>query len=294
MLAAIVPLGGLIPPSLLMVVMGSLVNLSIGALFMSGIGPGLLMAVVSSIVVVIYCSFRKVETYDPGWAERWKSIPRVVPALGVPFIVIGGIMTGWATPTEAGGLLVAYCLILSLVKGLIKPSVKELPALSEDMNRVNGMLGFGIGMAALIGSIMVYCEIPFTITEFVMHYAVSKFAVFSVLTIMFVLLGLIGETWAAMLILLPVLMPVANSMGIHPWWICCWYIIMQGLGGITPPVAGGVFFLAIMTQTDPYFIFKRILPWCGMYAAVVALMYIFPDVVTIIPYAMGFSHPPGF
>jgi C4-dicarboxylate transporter DctM subunit len=291
-------LGYLIPPSISLVIYGVLTQQSIGALFMAGIGPGLTLAAVFSVYVFFWALRNgkkyKIERTHSTWKERFTSIPPNLLSMGVPVIVIGGIQTGIFTPTEAAAVAMVYVFIVNITRGYTKLSLREFKATFDSGANVIAFMGILIVGALVSKYAMILFEAGKTLAGLSLALGGSKLAIVGMMTILLALLGTIGEMFPVIIILIPTVFPVLYGMGVHPWWICVYLVLMGGLDEISPPVGGVTFAIAGMAKVDPFFIFRRCIPWAIMYFIAIAILYIFPDIVTWIPLHTGFSQPPGF
>ncbi len=315
MIASSSILGYLIPPSIMMVVLGTLTDNSIGALFMAGVGPGIVLAAVFSIYVFIFSIKNpNIQTMSATWKERFTSIPPNIPALLIIVLIVGTIITGYLTPTEAAGLAVTYIFILNVIRGKmkfiltvnrdnrnaktvavdIKGTIKDF---KETFNAAANVIGFLslIIVGALTSKLaLMHFHVGEEIVKLVMEIGVGKIALMLVITFILFLMGCIGESLPIVIIMIPTVFPVLYQLGIHPWWVVIYLVMMGGVSGLTPPVGMALFAVAGMSGTQPTFIFRHILPWVGLIFISIVITYFFPELVTSLPEWLGFSQPPGF
>jgi C4-dicarboxylate transporter DctM subunit len=291
-------LGYLIPPSISLVIYGVLTEQSIGALFMSGIGPGLVLAVVFSVYVFVWALRNQkkynIERMTVSWKERFTSIPPNVLAIMVPVIVIGGITVGILTPTEAAAVAVVYIWIVNMARRTMKFNWKDLKATFDSGANVIGFMAFLIVGALLSKYALVQYEVGQQLVQLVTVFGENKLPIFLMMTFILFLMGCIGEMFPIIIILIPTVFPVLYEMGMHPWWLCVYLVLMGGVAGITPPVGGELFAVAGMARVDPYFIFRRVIPWVVLFFIAIAVIYLWPWLVTWLPYQLGFTPPAGF
>ena len=315
MIAASSILGYLIPPSIMMVILGNLVDQSIGALFMAGFFPGIVLALVFSAYVFFF-SLRhpNIQTMSATWKERFTSIPPNIPALFIIVLIVGTIITGYLTPTEAAGLAVVYIFILNVLRGKMKLFVAvnrnsdsartvgvdikgTIADFKETFNSAANVIGFLslIIVGALSSKLaLMHFHVGEEVVKLVFQYGVGKIALMLVITFILFLMGCIGESLPIVIIMIPTVFPVLYELGIHPWWVVVYLVMMGGVSGLTPPVGMALFAVAGMSGTEPSFIFRRILPWVGLIFVSIVITYFFPILVTWLPVFVGFSHPPGF
>jgi C4-dicarboxylate transporter DctM subunit len=290
-------LGYLIPPSIILVIYGVLTEQSIGALFMAGIGPGITLAVVFSVFTFLYFLItHQGERIKASWKERLTSVPPNILALMVPVIVIGGMTIKGVglTPTEAAAVAMVYVFVVNMARGYTKFNLKEFKVTFDSGANVIGFMAILIVGGLLSKYALVQYETGKTLVNLVTVFGVSKLAIFVMMTFILFLMGCIGEMFPIIIILIPTVFPVLYALGMHPWWLCTYLVMMGGLGGITPPVGGVLFAVAGMARVDPYFIFRRVIPWCILFFVAIIVLYLFPWLVTWIPLHTGFSQPPGF
>jgi TRAP-type C4-dicarboxylate transport system permease large subunit len=299
----------------MMVILGTLTDNSIGALFMAGVFPGIVLALVFSTYVLFYSLKNPdIQTMSASWKDRFTSIPPNIPALIIIFLIIGTIITGYLTPTEAAGLAVTYVFILNVIRGKMTLIFKvnrndsnQLTAKLDLKGTVNDFKETFTAAADVIGFIsliivgalvsklaLIHFHVGEEIVKIVMAFGVGKIALMLVITLILFLMGCIGESLPIVIIMIPTLFPVLYEMGIHPWWIVIYIVMMSGIAGLTPPVGMALFAVAGMSKTPPASIFRRILPWVGLNVIAIIITYFLPELVTWFPVLVGFSQPPGF
>ncbi|MBN1381282.1 MAG: TRAP transporter large permease subunit [Deltaproteobacteria bacterium] len=288
-------LGYLIPPSITFVVLGGLTDNSIGALFMAGIGPGVTVALIFSLFMIFYgATHPNIKRYHSSWKERFTTFPPNLAALSVPVVIIGTISFGIFTPTEAAAVAMVYVLIVNLIRREMKFKLSEFKWIFTEAANVTGFMCFIIVGALLSKLALMHFHVGHEIIKIVNAVGAGKLSLMLMVTFVLFLMGTIGEGLPVVIVMIPTVFPVLYEFGIHPWWICVYLVLMGAIGGLTPPVGGTVFVLAGMTNTEPAWLFRHILPWVALFFATIIVLYLFPDLVTWIPTKMGFSQPPGF
>lgn len=229
-------IGPIIPPSIIMVIYGSLAGVSVGALFLSGVVPGLMIAL-GLFVVNAVMARRK------GWggglrasfAERWKAARLAGAALVTPLIIIGGILGGIFTPTEAGAVAVIYATIVSLVL-YREIGLRRLWAVVLDAALTTGMIGLIIASAGIFGWVLALEQVPQTIVAWVQS-VTSDPTIAILLVVGFVLvIGCVVDVTAAVIILVPVFAPLGASYGFDPVHFGVVLCLALVYGNVTPPV----------------------------------------------------------
>ncbi|MBN1380188.1 MAG: TRAP transporter large permease subunit [Deltaproteobacteria bacterium] len=288
-------LGYLIPPSITLVVLGGLTDNSIGALFMAGIGPGFTVAIIFSLFMMFYgFTHPEIKKYRATWKERFTTFPPNLAALSVPIVIIGTIATGFLTPTEAAAVALVYIFIVNLIRREMRFKLSEFKWILNEGANVVGFMSFILVGALLSKLALMHFHIGEEIVKIVTAVGAGKLSLMLMVTFVLFLMGCIGEGLPVVIVMIPTVFPVLYSFGIHPWWICLYLVLMGGIGGLTPPVGATVFVLAGMTNTTPEFLFRKILPWVGLFALTIIVVYLFPELVIWIPSKLGFSQPPGF
>ena len=295
MFAAASVLAYLIPPSIGLVIFGALTEQSIGALFMASIGPGIVLAIIFSIYVIFYC-WRNgpFERISVSWKERFSSIPPNFLSLIIPVLVVGMITLGIFTPTEAAAVAMVYIFIVNVIKGDLKLKPATFKEIFNSGADVIGFMGILIIGALLSKVAMMQYHVADNLVKLVTVLGMNRLAILFMMTFLLFLMGCIGEVLPVVIILIPTIFPVLYKLGFHPWWLCVYLIFMGAIGGLTPPVGGVLFATAGMAKVDPYFIFRRVIPWVIMDLLAIVVMYLWPELVTAIPYFLGFTPPPGF
>jgi len=235
-------MGETIPPSLPMLVLGSITTISVGALFLAGVIPALVMAI--CLMLLIYVRARKFE-WKPGrrasWGERGKATILALPALVVPFLLVAGIAGGLATPTEVSSIAVIYGLFLSatLYRGCM--DLRCFTKVLTDGGAISGMILFIIASGSAFSWVMTAANVPHDLAAFITSLGESN-AVFMVGTIIALwIMGSLLEGLPAILIFAPMLIPIAAQLGIDPLQYGIVLIFAMGLGAFSPPIGVGFF-----------------------------------------------------
>ncbi|MBX3572131.1 MAG: TRAP transporter large permease [Mesorhizobium sp.] len=274
-------IGAIIPPSITMVIYGSVTNLSVGALFLAGILPGLLVGI-ALMGTVTFLSFRRGyprSDYTP-WSERWRPIMIAVPALLAPVIILGGIFSGVTTPTEAGVVACVYGLILGFfVYGELKP--RDLIPLLAETVEATAVPVYIIAAGSVFGFALTMSGFGFMVQDAMRGFVDDPTLFLLVVIAIFMVVGLFVEGTAAMLIFVPVFMPIVNSFGIDQLQFAIIVIITLLIGTITPPVGLQLFIAADIAKLS---VFKvDIWPFVAIMLAVVFAIVFVPGLATWLP-----------
>lgn len=239
----------LIPPGIAMIIYGSVANVSIGKLFIAGIGPGLLLCVSMMILVAI---ISKKRGYKPA-RENPVTIHEFISALSkaalplfLPIIIIGGIRLGIFTPTEAGSVAIIYSLILGKIYGELKLS-DIFEGLKETVVTTAGIMLI-VGAASAFSWVLTKERIPQYVTEMIISMISNKYVFLMAVNIFLLFVGMFIEGNAAMIVLVPLLAPVASAYGIHEIQFAMVFIFNMAVGCLTPPMGTLMFVTCGITK----------------------------------------------
>jgi len=242
-------LGPIIPPSIIMVVYAVVAECSIAELFLAGIIPGLLIAGADILIILIIAYRRQYSRADrrATFSEFYQQTREAFLALLAPGIILGGILTGVVTPTEAGILAVAYCLFLSM--GYYKTlSWRDLPELLWSTTLISCAAYLLVGMCGIFGWIMAAEGIPGLVTKLILSLSTSKVMILVLLNVVFLIAGCLMESIAAIILLVPIVLPLTRNLGIDPVHLGLVVCINLSIGFVTPPVGASLFILGGITK----------------------------------------------
>ncbi|MGQ9825763.1 MAG: TRAP transporter large permease, partial [Desulfotomaculales bacterium] len=234
-------MGPVIPPSIPFIIYGVIANVSIGALFLSGIVPGLLLGLGLMVYMFFVARRRGYPTGErPGWREVLAGTWRALPALFMPVVIIGGIMGGVFTPTEAGGVAVAYAFF---VGGIIYRGLKlsRLPAVLLTAGLETAMVMLLLGLSEPFAWVVAVEQLPQKMLAALTALGDNPLLVLFLVNIALLLIGVPLETAPALTIVTPVLAPLAEQLGIDPVHLGAVVVFNLVLGLITPPVGAVLF-----------------------------------------------------
>lgn len=274
-------IGAIIPPSITMVIYGSVTNISVGALFLAGIIPGLVVGIGMMLVVWLLAVRRGYprDEYTP-WRERIRPVATSIPALLAPVLILGGIFTGATTPTEAGVIACAYALFLGFFVYRELKLKDMVPILAETVE-ATAVPVFIIAAGSVFGFALTTSGFGFMMQDW-LRAVTDDPLVFMVIVIgLFLVIGLFVEGTAAMLIFVPIFMPLVASFGIDQLQFAMIVIVTIMVGTITPPVGLQLFIAADIAKIS---VFKvDIWPFVAITMGITVLMVIFPQIVTFLP-----------
>lgn len=276
-------LGVIIPPSIPFVLYSLATGVSTGDLFLGGVFPGILIGLCLMVYAVFYCvrhgedkvriKARMDELRETG---LFKLFVDSFWALMCPVIVLGGIYTGFVTPTEAATVSVFYAILVSL---FIYKSIKvnELMAFLVESVKTYGGLAFVLAFATAFGRVLSLTKATAAVESFILNNFHSSFTVLSVLVIIFLLLGMVMDTGPAIIILAPVLLPAVQALGVDPVHFGVVLVCCLSIGLATPPFGLDLFVAGNIAEEQPMAVAKKAVPF--MLAFLLALL-----IITYIPW----------
>jgi tripartite ATP-independent transporter DctM subunit len=282
-------IGILIPPSIAFIIYATLTEESIGALFMAGVIPGLLEALFYILTIYIICKI-KPAMGPPGpsstWKEKFVSLRHTWGILVLFVLVIGGIYAGIFTPTEAAGIGAFGALLLGLLKRKLNRA-KILEALSDACKNTSMLLLMVIG-ADVFSYFLTMSQIPFMLSDFVVALPVPPAVTIWAILCVYILLGCVMPIIPAIILTIPIFLPVVTGLGYNPIWFGVIVVTMAEIGQVTPPVGINVFALAGVAKDVPLgTIFKGIFPFVVADIFRVMLIFFFPALALWLPTLMG-------
>ncbi|MTD30667.1 TRAP transporter large permease [Planomicrobium sp. YIM 101495] len=275
LIAAAGTIGIVIPPSIPLVIYGVSSGTSIGDLFMAGIIPGILMGLSLIIWAVLHARKHAYET-DPRatWKERLQAINRGKGALLMPVVILGGIYGGIFTPTEAAVVAVVYGLVLSFLI-YREMTWKESLAAVYDSSLTTGTIMLIIAAAAVFGRILALEQIPNEVASAMLSITDNPIIFLLLINVLLLVVGTFMETIAAVIILTPVLLPLAMQMGIDPIHFGIIMIVNLSLGFITPPLGLNLFVASSVSNIKIVQLSKAIIPpFIGLVITLLIVTYI--------------------
>ncbi len=282
-------IGILIPPSIAFIIYATITEESIGRLFMAGVIPGLMEAVFYMLAIYIMCKiWPKLGPPGPSstWREKIVSLKDTWGILVLFTLVIGGIYAGIFTPTEAAGVGAFGALLLGILKKkLNKENILQSLA---DASKNTAMLMLMLIGADIFSYFLTMSQIPFMLSEFVVGLPVSSAVMVWAILLVYIVLGCIMPIIPAIILTVPIFLPVVTGLGYDPIWFGVIVVTMAEMGQITPPVGINVFALSGVAKDVPLgTIFKGIFPFLAADIVRVALVFFFPALALWLPSLMG-------
>lgn len=280
-------IGPIIPPSVPLIIYGVIAQVSIGTLFIAGLVPGLIMGVGLMIMCSYYAHKRDYERGD-WWSigEIGRTFVRALPALGTPILIIGGILGGYFTATEAGAIALFYTLFIGYVF-YESPSAREMLDIFKDGMTRTASLTFIVAAAALYGFLIRRAQLPEILANAVTSISSDPTVVLLLIASVLFLVGLMLETIAAITILTPVFLPVIEVTAISPIHFGVVMVITLMIGLLTPPFGVILFVLHAVTGVSLERIVRNMIPFYIPLIIVLLLSIFFPGIVMWLPETMG-------
>ncbi|RJR48858.1 MAG: TRAP transporter large permease [Desulfobacteraceae bacterium] len=283
--AAAGSLGVLIPPSTVFIIYGILVEESIGKLFAAGILPGLVLTALFMATVFILCRRNPaLAPYGPstGWKEKFIALAGILETLILFLAVVGGLLLGMFSPTQAGGIGAAGALAIGCIRREL--SWRKFIAACEGGIRMSCMIFLLITGGTIFGHFMAVTKIPFAMVDWVMAIQLPNAAIVGIVVVIFFLGGMFMDSMALLMILVPIFLPVLEHLQINLIWFGVLLVVLIECGTITPPVGVNVFVIkGIALEVPLQTIFRGILPFVAALLVMISLLIIFPGMTTFLP-----------
>lgn len=283
-------IGPIIPPSIILVIYGSIVGVSIGGLFAAGIIPGLLLALACFIIVYIQSLRRGYPRREDriSLREYLAILAAATPALLMPVILLGGIFSGIFTATEAACVAMIYAFIIAFFwYGEIK--LKDLGPIFFIAGIRSAVVLMIIAAAAVLGWLFSTLGVPRAISGFLLSFVGDPILIMFLVIGLLLIVGTILEPGAAVILLAPILATVLHSIGFNPLVVGIAIVMTLNLGLCTPPVGAVLFTAQSISGVKLEDMIKDIWPFLLAKVVVLALLVLFPSLVTSVPRAMGFN-----
>ena len=287
-LAAAGGVSTLVPPAIDLIIIGVIANISIGGLFAAGIFPAIVNGV--AIMIMAYYFSRKMNL---PLAEKTSLLNKIrvlkdgiLPILMI-IIILGGIYGGIFTPTEAASVAVVYGFIVSffIYKEL---KMEDLPTVLLNTAALSGVVLLVLATASMFSFILTFDRIPHAIAQFIVTYADNWILFIILVHIVFLMLGMIMDALPAIIVLMPIFVPVAVSLGMEPIHLGILVAANVGIGMITPPVGICLFVACGISKTPIGSVVKPLLPFLVFLVLTLVIITMFPQITLFLPRLLGF------
>jgi tripartite ATP-independent transporter DctM subunit len=285
--ATVGTLGILIPPSVTLIVFGIITEQSIGKLFLAGIIPGLIIAFFFICIIYGWCKINPAlgpRGEKSTWRERIASLPEVFWVVLIFVLVVGGLMQGFFTPTEAGSVGTFAVLLLSVIKrdinfrGFIKSVAESL--------RTACMVLVLIAGSTILGHFLAVTKIPMIASDWVVSLPLNRYVVMIIISLIYQMGGSFIDDLAFMILATPIFYPAIIKLGFDPIWFGMIICITVMIGVVIPPVAINVFVVKNITKVPFSVIYKGVYPFLISLLVCGALLFLFPQLATFLPSAL--------
>ncbi|MBE2999376.1 TRAP transporter large permease [Nocardiopsis sp. HNM0947] len=277
----------LIPPSIPAILYATTAGVSVGAMFVAGILPALLL--VAALCLMVWWQMRKKEHLrEPrsGWPARMRALLAALPAAGAAVIILGGILSGVTTPTEASAAGVLYLFVVALVTRAIDG--RALYTVLLRTVETSGAVLLVIASAALFGWVLARERTPQAAADLMLGLTDHPLAFLALVCVLLFVVGAVLEPGAAILIVVPVLAPIADGYGIDPLHFAVVVILTLIIGLLTPPVGLVLFVLSGVTGESVPTVIRGVLPFFVPMVTVLLFVVLVPSLSTWLPSALGF------
>ena len=285
--AASSTIGVIIPPSIPMVVYSGLTNASVAALFIGGMIPGILIGLTMMLIVCVIGRKRNFPKYErAGFRKVWGLFRQSFPALLTPVIIVGGITTGWYTPTEAAAFASVYALLISLFFYRTL-TLRDLPDIIKETLKLSSLSLFALATASALGELLGYYKASDHIGAFFAATIASPQIFMLIVIAFFLFVGTFMDAIPAMILFMPVILPTALKLGITSVHLGVVVVITLAIGLVTPPyglcllIAGSIADLSIERSL------RGVLPYIAADLIILLLVAMFPAIAFYIPQKLG-------
>lgn len=285
------PAGMLLPPSNTFIVYALVSSTSIAALFMAGVGPGLLWSLACIVVVALYARKhpelrgKHRATLREALLVLWRS----VPALLMVIVVVGGILSGIFTATESAVIAVIYALVFGFLVRTIK--LRDLPEVFLHASRTTGIIMLLVGVSAVLSWVMSYARIPQSVSAAMLDFTDNPVAILLIITLILLIAGTVMDPTPAVLIFTPILLPIVVQFGVHPVHFGVMIVFNMSLGNITPPVGNNLFVGARVAGLRVEPVVMKLIPFVVALTVALLIAVFWPALSLWLPTQLGLVSP---
>lgn len=273
-------LASVIPPSILMINAAATANVSIGKALLAGLIPGIIIGLIFMVYNYLYCKKHGIGDRTSFEAKKLgKAFINAIPALLTPVILLGGVYTGFYTPTEGAAIAVVYTILVSIYvyKNL---TWKDIPRIICKNARSTGTILF-VAIAAKPASLLFELDgLPSKVANMITGISDNRIIIMFVLYAFLIVVGMFMDATAAIFILVPILLPAVQAVGVSPLFFVVFLVITLSFGLITPPVGVCLYAAENVTGIPLERIIKASVPWILLIAISLCIFIIFPQIIT--------------
>ena len=284
------PAGMIIPPSNIFIIY-SLASggVSVAALFVAGYIPGIMWGLAVMAVAAFFAwKMHYKSAIVEGWALRIRVVIEAIPAILLIVIIIGGIISGFFTPTEASCVAVVYAALVSACYRTLH--LKQIPGMLLETAKTTGLIVFLIGVSAILGWVLAYAKLPNLIAAWLLGISSSSAVILLGMMVIMLLVGCVMDPAPAVLIFTPIFLPVAMKLGISPVHFGVMMVFNLSIGAITPPVGPILFTGCRIARQSIDAVFLKLLPFFAALIVVLVLVTLIPGLSMWLPTAAGLVH----
>jgi C4-dicarboxylate transporter DctM subunit len=282
--ACVGTLGGLIPPSVPLIIYALLVNVSIGKMFLAGILPGLLLSLSFVITLVGWCKINPAigpKGERSTWKARFASLPSVIWVVGIFLVVIGGLMAGFFTPTESGSVGAGAVCLLSFIKKDI--TLKEFAQATKETLYISSMVIMLLAGATILGHFFSVTRTPYAVADFLGSLHLNRYFILTLILLVYIIGGEFIEDMAFFVLATPIFAPVVVQLGFDLVHFGIVVAATLAIGVVIPPMAINVFMVSGIAKVPLGLVYKGIYPFLiGMVICVFILMFV-PQISVWLP-----------
>lgn len=275
-------IGPIFPPSIPLIIYGSVASVSVDKLFMGGVIPGVLMGLLLMAMILIFAIVRKYERHPFHFAKLIRQFLYSIPALVTPLIILCGFVVGWFTPTEASSIAVIYSLLIALFLYRTLDWKSFVKCLKDSAISSANTL-FIIGTSTLFTYVMAMEGISRQMADVILGISSNPAVVLLVINILLLVLGMVMEPGAILTLMLPVLLPIANGLGLDLVHFGVMVVLNLMIGQVTPPFGVCLFVISDVNKVRLESLYKSILPFLVPLIATLLLVTYVPSIVTFLP-----------
>jgi C4-dicarboxylate transporter, DctM subunit len=278
-------LGTIMPPSVVLIVIGLQTEQSIIKLFLAGILPAILLGMLFVLTIFVLCRINpKFGPAGPkaSLKEKMTSLLGVIEAVIIFMIVIGGLYAGLFTPTEAGAVGVFFALVVTVVSGRLTWK-GFINSITESL-KISAMVFFLVTGAIIFGRFLAVTRLPFAIAEFASALPVSPYIVLAFVLLIYLIGGCFVDSLGFLVLTIPIFFPLGMALGFDPVWYAIILTMVTTMGAITPPVGVNIYVVkALAPDVELSTMFKSVSFFLIACVVCIIILIIFPDIVLIIP-----------
>ncbi|WP_270935250.1 TRAP transporter large permease [Falsiroseomonas oryzae] len=283
-------IGPIIPPSIPFVIYGSLANVSVGALFLAGLVPGILMGVALMAIIAVVARRRNLPVAEgrPPLPESWAILRAALPALAMPPLVLGGIFGGIVTPTEAAVVAAGYAFLLGFLF-YRELKLSDLPEILWQSGRQTAQVMLIIAAAAPFGWVLIQQEIPNAVMAALFALSTEPWVILLIINVVLLVLGMFIEGIAILIIAFPVLLPVMTQLGVDPVHFGVVVVLNIMIGLVTPPVGMCLYVVSEVGKVPINEIIAEMWPYVLALIGVLLLVTYIPALSLWLPQTLGYG-----